>query len=341
MKNAMDKYALYQTEDFLHDESFVEWVLHPEARDHHSWTAWIKANPAKKETVQQAINIIRSFNFKQEPVPAGFYTELKNRIDTTINTADEEQERLLFSSASLRKKIWSAAAVVSGLLIGGAVIYFLIQPSRTAITTPYAAIRTVVLPDSSEVILNANSGIRFYPDWKTHARKVWVDGEAFFKVRPATGREAAPFTVYTSEAEIEVLGTEFNVKSIDHSTGVMLRTGKVNFRIPGKHPATVMRPADYCYYNSTKGGITRRTVNPALYTSWMEHKYRFRETPAREICQTLKEYFGYDFIIKRQALAEQRISGTLELQDERLLMSVLSDLLGATVTRKGEKVIIE
>jgi len=337
MKNAMDKYALYQTEDFLHDESFVEWVLHPEARDHHSWTAWIKANPAKKETVQQAINIIRSFNFKQEPVPAGFYTELKNRIDTTINAQDERQ---LFNTASPRKRIWRAAAIVTGLLLGGAAIYFLVRPSRMAITTPYAAIRTVVLPDSSEVVLNANSTIRFYPDWQTHARKVWIDGEAFFKVRPATG-SVSPFIVYTDEAEIEVLGTEFNVKSIDNSTGVMLRSGKVNFRIPGKQPATVMRPADYCYYNSTKEGIITRTVNPALYTSWMEHKYRFQETPAREICQTLKEYFGYDFIIRRPALAEQRISGTLELQDERLLMSVLSDLLGATVTRNGEKVIIE
>jgi ferric-dicitrate binding protein FerR (iron transport regulator) len=340
MKNAMDKYALYQTEDFLHDESFVEWVLNPEAKSHHSWTAWIKANPAKKETVQQAINIIRSFNFKQEPVPAGFYTELKNRIDTTINAEEEKEEQLLFNSAPLRKKIWRAAAIVSGLLIGGALIYFLLRPSRTAITTPYAAIRTVVLPDSSEVILNAHSGIRFYADWKTHARKVWVDGEAFFKVHPANNN-AAPFTVYTSEAAIEVLGTEFNVKSIDNSTGVMLRSGKVNFRIPGKHPSTVMRPADYCYYNSTTGGVITRTVNPAMYTSWMEHKYRFQETPAREICQTLKEYFGYDFIIRRQSLAEQRISGTLELQDERLLMNVLSELLGATVTRKGEKVIIE
>jgi len=338
MKNAMEKYALYQTEDFLQDESFVEWVLNPEAKNHHSWTTWIKANPAKRETIQQAINIIRSFNFKQAPVPAGFYAELKNKIDTTISVQEEQN---IYNNRSLYKKIWRTAAIVSGVLIGGAAIYFLASPSRTTITTPYATIRTVVLPDSSEVILNANSGIRFYPDWKTHARKVWVDGEAFFKVRPATGRETTPFTVYTSEAEIQVLGTEFNVKSIDHSTGVMLRRGKVNFRIPGKHPATVMRPADYCYYNSTKGGITTRTVNPALYTSWMEHKYRFQEIPAREICQTLKEYFGYDFIIKRQALAEQRISGTLELQDERLLMSVLSDLLGATVTRKGEKVIIE
>jgi ferric-dicitrate binding protein FerR (iron transport regulator) len=338
MKNAMDKYALYQTEDFLQDESFVEWVLNPEATDSHSWTAWIKANPAKKDTVQQAINIIRSFNFKQKPVPAGFYTELKNRIDTTINA---EEERHLLNTASPYKKIWRAAATVTGLLLGGAAIYFLLLPSRNTITTPYAAIKTVVLPDSSEVVLNANSTIRFYPDWQKHARKVWVEGEAFFKVRPATGREVSPFKVYTDEAEIEVLGTEFNVKSIDHSTGVMLRNGKVNFRIPGRRAATVMRPADYCFYNSTKGRIITRTVNPALYTSWMEHKYRFQETPAREICQTLKEYFGYDFTIKRPALAEQRISGTLELQDEQLLMSVLSDLLGATVNKNGEKVIIE
>jgi len=339
MKNAMEKYALYQTEDFLQDESFVEWVLNPEAKNHHSWTSWIKANPAKRETIQQAINIIRSFNFKQAPVPAGFYAELKNKIDTTISVREEEQN--IYSNRSLYKKIWRIAAIVSGLLIGGAVIYFLASPSRTTITTPYAVTRTVVLPDSSVAVLNANSTIRFYPDWQKHARKVWVNGEAFFRVRSASNGEVSPFKVFTPEAVIEVLGTEFNVKSIDNSTGVMLRNGKVNFHIPDKRSGTVMRPSDYCSYSSSKGQMIRRTVNPSLYTSWMEHKYRFQETPAREICQTLKEYFGYDFIIKRPALAEQRISGTLELQDERLLMSVLSDLLGATVTKNGEKVIIE
>jgi len=46
-------------------------------------------------------------------------------------------------------------------------------------------------------------------------------------------------------------------------------------------------------------------------------------------------------VIKRPELEEQRISGTLELQDERLLINVLADLLDATVTRNGEEVIIE
>jgi ferric-dicitrate binding protein FerR (iron transport regulator) len=339
MKNAMDKYAHYQTEDFLQDESFVEWVLNPDATNNPSWTAWIKANPAKKETVQQAINIIRSFNFKQEPVPAAFYSDLKNRIDTTITA---EEERNAARTVPLYKKILKAAAIVAGILLGGAAIYYLSKPGRTVISTPYAAIRTVILPDNSEVVLNANSIIRFYSDWQTHEREVWVDGEAFFKIKPVTNTaKASNFKVHTDDATIEVLGTEFNIKNTGNSTGVMLRKGKVKFSVPDRHAETIMQPDDYCQYNDSLGRILTRTANPALYTSWMEHKYRFEETPAREICQTLKEYFGYDFVIKRPALAEQRISGTLELKDERLLMSVLSDLLGATVTRNGEKVIIE
>lgn len=339
MKNAMDKYAHYQTEDFLQDESFVEWALNPDATDNPSWTAWIKANPSKKETVQQAINIIRSFNFKPEPVPAGFYTNLKNRIDTTI-TAEEEDNAA--RTVPLYKNVLKAAAIVAGILLGGAAVYYLVKPARITVNTPYAATRTVILPDSSEVVLNANSVIRFYPDWQVHEKEVWVDGEAFFKVRPATGSAGATgFKVYTDDARIEVLGTEFNVKSTGSGTGVMLQKGKVKFSVPDRHAEAIMRPDDYCQYNDSLGRIVTRTANPALYTSWIEHKYRFEETPAREICQTLKEYFGYDFVIKRPALAEQRISGTLELKDERLLLSVLSDLLGASVSRNGEKVIIE
>lgn len=338
MKNAMEKYAFYQTEDFLQDESFVDWVMNPEATDNSSWAAWIKANPEKAPTVQKAINIIRSFEFKEEPVEEAFYTDLKSRIDATIAQEAQPGGRV----KPLFAQPWKAAALVAGILLGGAIIYYFVKPSRTSISTPYAAIKTVILPDSSEVVLNANSSIRFHSDWHAHKREVWVNGEAFFKVRPAAERgNSSNFKVYTAEGEIEVLGTEFNVKSVHNSTGVMLRKGKVKFSIPARDALTIMQPDNYCLYSDSLGKIVTRTANPALYTSWMEHKYRFEETPVREICQTLKEYFGYDFVIQRPELAAQRISGTLELQDERLLMKVLSDLLGATVTKNGEKVIIE
>jgi transmembrane sensor len=334
----MDKYALYQTEDFLRDESFINWVLDPEGKSAGEWDEWLIANPVKKEAAQKAIDIIRSFDFKKEPVGESFYIDLKKRIDQTIVT---QPVKLKTATAF---PVWlKAAAVVAGLLLSALALFYYVKPSWNTISTPYAAIKTVWLPDSSEVVLNANSTIRYRGNWNNNEREVWITGEAFFKVRHIDkAGEAQHFTVHAEgDAAIEVLGTEFNVKSINNITGVMLREGKVRFSVPASHPQTIMKPNDYCVYNATPGKITTSVADPVLYTSWMEHRYRFEKTPAREVCETLKEYFGYDFIIRKPDLAEQSVSGTLELQNEQVMFKVLSELLNAAVTKNGNNVVIE
>jgi transmembrane sensor len=334
----MNKYSQYETSDFLRDESFINWVVDPEGTGNQAWTNWMNANPAKKEAAQKAIDVIRSFDFKKEPVAAAFYGNLKQRIDNTIangNIVSIKQRPVT--------RVWmKAAAVVAGLLIGALVLYYFRKPSYAYISTPYAAIKTVWLPDSSEVVLNANSSIRFNTSPARNRREVWITGEAFFKVRHINNAgKAQPFAVYAGDAVIEVLGTEFNVKSVNNTTGVLLRQGKVRFSIPASHSETIMQPNDYCLYNASQGKIITRVANPVLFTSWMERKYRFEKTPVREICETLKEYFGYDFIIRKPELATQAISGTLELQNEQVMLRILSELLNAKVTKEGSQVIID
>jgi ferric-dicitrate binding protein FerR (iron transport regulator) len=209
------------------------------------------------------------------------------------------------------------------------------------ISTPYAAIKSVQLPDGSTAVLNAHSTIRFHKDFAGHQREVWLTGEAFFEVRHITlAGKAQRFVVHAGATDVEVLGTEFNVKTGDHTTGVMLRRGKVQFGVPNTTLQTIMQPSDYCQYNTTPQGITTRVVNPVLFTGWMEHKYRFENTSAYEVCRTLEEYFGYEFIIKKTSMIDQRISGTLELSNEQVMFSALGVLLNASVAKSGNKVII-
>lgn len=334
----MDKYALYQTEDFLRDESFINWVLDPEGKSAKEWDEWMNTNPVKKAAAQKAINIIRSFDFKKEQVGDNFYIDLKKRIDQTITTQQPVQLK-----AATAFPVWlKAAAVIAGLLLGGIALFYYVKPSWNTISTPYAAIKTVWLPDSSEVVLNANSTIRYQGNWNSNEREVWITGEAFFNVRHIDkAGEAQHFTVHAGDAAIEVLGTEFNVKNINNITGVMLRQGKVRFSVPASHAQTIMQPNDYCVYNVTPGKIITSVADPVLYTSWMEHRYRFEKTPAREVCETLKEYFGYDFIIRKPDLGEQPVSGTLELQNEQVMFKVLSELLNASVTKNENNVVIQ
>ena len=332
----MDQYRNYQTEDFLKNESFINWVLDPDGSEGQSWKAWMNANADKREAAQRAIDIIRSLDFRKETVAENFYVNLKQRIDDTIETDHSTPVRKM----RIRGLWLKAACVVAGIIVIG-IAYFNRRPSYTYFSTPYAAIKTVYLPDSTEVVLNANSSVRYNKSGEV--REVLLSGEAFFKVRHIEkAGKVVPFKVHAENVEIEVLGTEFNVKSIQHNIAVMLRQGKVRFGVKGNGgDEKIMQPNDYCYYDAAQQKIITRVANPDLFTAWMEHKYRFENATVKEVCETLKAYFGYDFIIRNDKLDTQTVSGTLELKNEQVMLTVLGELFSAKVVKLKDQVIIE
>jgi transmembrane sensor len=338
LKTTMKNYSEYEVNDFLKDESFINWVIDPRAPEGQSWHAWMNANPDKRETAKKAVEIIRALDFKKETVAEDFYVNLKQRIDHTIASENITTPKV----RSLTGRWIKVAAVLAGLVISILVLYYVRKPSYTFISTPYAAIKTVWLPDSSEVVLNANSSIRFNSSRTNGKREVSITGEAFFKVRHIEiDGKAQPFEVQAGNTVIEVLGTEFNVKNINNTTGVLLRQGKVRFRVPASHTETIMQPNDYCQYDAAQGRIVTRVADPVLFTSWMEHKYRFENTTVKEVCETLKAYYGYDYIIRNDKLDTQTFSGTLELQNEQVMLTVLGELFKTKITKEGNKIIIE
>lgn len=292
----------------------------------------------KYSQYRKAIEILRTFGVKKEEVPNEFYGNLKQRIDHSIAT-----EQAIPLQPKRASGWWmKAAAVITALLTGTLVLYYVRKPDYTYISTPYAATKTVWLPDSSEVVLNANSSIRFNRKGTSGKREVWVTGEAFFKVRHIDLKGATqPFAVYAGDAVIEVLGTEFNVKTINNITGVLLQQGKVRFSVPANNTSTIMQRNEYCQYSAAQGKIITRVANPVLFTSWLEKKYTFEKATVQDVCETLTEYFGLEFTFERPALKTQVISGTLELKDRETTLFVLRELLHTTIVSNNNRVTIK
>ncbi len=118
-----------------------------------------------------------------------------------------------------RLMLYAAAAV--GLLLLAWV--FLLQPSsiRQFATLPKEHLE-VQLPDESQVILNAESQLAYHvKDW-TENRVLELEGEAYFDVA-----HGSSFLVQTTTGAVEVLGTQFNVRSRNGDLEVSCYTGRV------------------------------------------------------------------------------------------------------------------
>jgi transmembrane sensor len=101
--------------------------------------------------------------------------------------------------------------------------------SINTITTPRGGQYQITLPDGTDVWLNSASSISFPTRFSGNFRNVEITGEAYFEV---TKSKKMPFRVKTNRAEIEVLGTHFNVNAYDDESlmKTTLLEGAVNVK---------------------------------------------------------------------------------------------------------------
>ncbi|MDP4240527.1 MAG: FecR family protein [Bacteroidota bacterium] len=119
----------------------------------------------------------------------------------------------------LKKLYRLATAIMIPLLLAGGIAGFLITKSLipagnngsfTTIFSPGGQKTRVTLPDNSIVWLNAKTTLRYASAFNESQRSVYLDGEAFFDVKHDSRH---PFIVKTSDFNIKVYGTTFNVKA--------------------------------------------------------------------------------------------------------------------------------
>lgn len=336
----MNKYKNFSVEDLLHDEFFNEWVKNTSSKNDEVWQNWLTINPEMAEIVMEAKSIILAFDYQPETVSEDFYTTLKRRIDFTTGT--ESQKQPLTRSIPQWLKL---VAVFAGVfLITGFLYYSFSGKDFITVSSRYAETKNTVLPDGSEVALNANSSLKYPGKWNNSYREAWLKGEAFFKIKHTESTEKVPlkFIVHTADMNVEVLGTQFNINSNgSNEDEVLLTSGKIKLSISGREDQPlIMNPGELADYNSETKIVSVNKVDPENYIAWINHKYIFEKTSLEDVCRELHRYYGIAVTIEDVKMRKQLLSGTLELQNEETLTATLSALLGVKVYQNKKQIFI-
>ena len=207
------------------------------------------------------------------------------------------------------------------------------------ISTAYGEQKRLVLPDSSEVWLNAGSTITYPKTFTKENRVVTLDGEAYFSVRKD---DAKPFIVETSQLSVKVLGTKFNVKAYanDGNITTTLTSGKVEVSTQSRPPQT-LKPNERLTYDKSTSDIEISTVDTVDTNSWVKGKIIFTNATAEEIFRTLER--RYDTVIDHSAdFSASRRYTVKFLKDENLdeMLNILGDIIGFSYRQSGNKIII-
>ena len=175
------------------------------------------------------------------------------------------------------------------------------QALLTLIEAPSGHRTHVVLPDGTDVWLNARTKLTYPANFSFENRHIRLEGEAYFEVASDINH---PFTVSTELLSINVTGTEFNVNAYpDETVSVTLIQGKVTVITPDS--LLTLHPNEQATVTQSKA-ITLNTNagTPDVY-AWTNGEFYYLNKPLRDIIKDLERRFNVNITISNEMLAHE------------------------------------
>jgi ferric-dicitrate binding protein FerR (iron transport regulator) len=184
---------------------------------------------------------------------------------------------------------------------------------------PYGNQSRIVLSDNTIVWLNAGSRLVYPTLFKGKIREVLLFGEAYFEVAKNPDQ---PFIVKTSNLDIRVLGTKFNISTYaeDNVIQTVLKEGSVAVRRIGAgffEKDIVLVPNQMALFDKTTGDTRIQEVDPNYYTLWTKGLISFDEIDLVRVIKKLERFYNISVKFSDPQKEMIRISGKLDLKRSR------------------------
>lgn len=212
------------------------------------------------------------------------------------------------------------------------------------IETPRGGQYKVVLPDGTNVWLNAASSLTYPTRFSEAERRVSLTGEAYFEVNKgySVGAQKAPipFVVETGLQQVEVLGTHFNVNAYanEPTAKTTLLEGAVRVTDKTGRISRVLQPGEQCA--ATGADFSVLTVDTESVVAWRNNVFYFYHTDFLGILRQIERWYDVEFD-QAGIPADIRLYGEIG-KDKKLsvVLEALSANTGLHFERKGRRVAV-
>lgn len=176
----------------------------------------------------------------------------------------------------------------------------------------------IILPDSTQVWMNASSRLTYTDKFLVENREVQLEGEAYFDVTKSTH----PFIVKVPGGSITVKGTAFNVTAYPSEKQIYtaLIRGKVEFEGSGMNIA--MNPGELLSYNTNTSEVTKCRMNLDEQISWMQGHLNYSSITLYKLLERMSNIYGFkisyipdkykDYTFSVMLNTKEKISDVLE-----------------------------
>lgn len=341
---SMDKYLHYQINDFIQDESFIDWCLSDNSNDSMVWDELYNSRIFRTKLSKARQIVLAIHEAESTPKKPSSDDELWKRIDTQLFQK---------STSSYKANMKWLAAIAASLFIFGILSYQLFDSSDMSLTTEKLSNQEWInvenadgisleinLPDKSLVILEPFSSLKYPSFFTPEQRTVFLKGEAFFDIERDTLR---PFLVYANETITKVLGTSFTIKAYEgqETVEVDVKSGRVavyakvaskkgtkeknivlqtdeEIIVPLPNKKLEVNPNHRVIFDRKIELLTKKITKTPIFINKVESlaQYSFKDESVIKLFNAISLVYGVDLEFDEELLADCLI--TTKLEDEPL-----------------------
>ena len=186
----------------------------------------------------------------------------------------------------------------------------------------------IKLSDGTNIWLNSETHLRYpvsFVEGETRQVEL-IYGEAYFEVTPSTQFNGSRFKVVSQSQEVEVLGTEFNIKAYknENLTFTTLVKGKVDVNSKGvKHR---LKPKQQLSFNLKTDQLDISFVDVFGEISWKDGIFSFEDKSLYDIMKVISRWYDIEVVFEDENVKKEEFFGLLRKdQDLKKIMKTIKD----------------
>lgn len=303
---------------------------------------WLSQSSSNRKYLTEIKRIYHALEILKNPDninPEVAWEAIKNRLSAKTNFSKKQALREKSARRiTIYKKLVVAAffLLTISLSFTGAYLYFLNKNKTVTayneISVPKGSKGSITLSDGSKIWLNSSTNLKYPEKFEPEFREVYLEGEAYFKIAENKNK---PFYVRTSDLDIKVLGTSFNVKSYANEGTIetTLESGSLSIskKLEGKKTnQLVLKPNQRLTFVKSEGRILgdeiksirqenkmylSENIDTKLYTSWKDNRLVFVDESFESLAVKMERWYNVRIIIKGDKLKQFRFTGTFEKEN--------------------------
>ncbi|MBS1599271.1 MAG: FecR domain-containing protein [Bacteroidetes bacterium] len=171
----------------------------------------------------------------------------------------------------------------------------------------------LLLPDSTQVWLNAVSSLEFPDHFEQNKREVFLSGEAYFDVKHAA---ETPFIIHTGNISTTVLGTAFNIKAYPDRKTIIVAVSRGKVKVSrGDELVATLTKGQQVKVSNKSNDIATKNISETQVAGWQQGNMVYEDESISDIIADLERMYNVNIRVTDENIRNLKVRTSFKRED--------------------------